>query len=79
MKIQLNTLNTILKALGVSVEEFEKFDANAGEKLYKIHQEDSSISVLKERVERYQKENKNLKEIIQNQKKLITLLEKRKK
>jgi len=46
-------------------------------KPYKLPDEDE-VKLLKERVESYQKENKALKELIQSQKKLIAVLEKKK-
>ena len=77
-KVNAYTLNVILKVLSVSADEFEKFDADNSKKLYKIKEEDSAVAILKERLESYQKENKALKEIIQSQKKTISILEKKK-
>ncbi len=77
-KVNNYTLATIIKVLGFSVEDFEKFDEKNSLKLYQLPENDES-SILKERIEHYQKENKALKELIASQKKIITILEKGKK
>ncbi len=76
-KVNNYTLNSILKALGISNEEFEKFDGKDAIKPYRSQEEDE-VKMLKERLESYQKENRALKELIQSQKKLIAVLEKKK-
>lgn len=76
-KINTYTLNAILKALDLKPEELEKFDGKDALKPYRF-QEGDEVKLLKERLESYQKENKALKELIQSQKKLIAVLEKKK-
>ena len=76
-KVNHHTLTAILKVLGLSPEEFEKFNAKESLKPYKV-QEDESQSILKERITHYQKENQALKETIQAQKQLIAALKQKK-
>ena len=80
-KVNHHTLIAILKALQISPEEFEVFDVRKPDKkstkLYPTPN-DEDISVLKERLENYQKENSLLKELVESQKKVITVLEKKK-
>ncbi len=73
-KVNSHTLAAILKILGISSDEFEKFDAQQSLKPYK-NSENAQTDVLKEKIEHYKKENKALKELILSQKKLITILE----
>ncbi len=76
-KVNNYTLNAILKVLGMTPDEFEKFDAKETLKPYKFEKEE--VEILKERVEHYQKENKALKDLILSQKKVIAMLERKKK
>jgi len=77
-KVNNYTLTAILKIFGMTHEEFEKFDAKETIKYYKLPEKEE-LDILKERVEHYQKENKALKELIQSQKKIIFILERKKK
>jgi predicted urease superfamily metal-dependent hydrolase len=76
-KINHHTLLAILKVLGISPDEFEKFDTKESLKPYK-NAENNAADVLKEKIEHYKKENKALKDLILSQKKLIAVLESKK-
>ena len=76
-KVNHHTLLAILKVLGISPDEFEKFDTKESLKPYK-NTENTQVDVLKERIEHYKKENKALKEALLSQKKLIAVLERKK-
>lgn len=77
-KVSSHTFSLILKVFDMSAEEFERFDAKDTLRAYK-HPEKDEVNILKERLEHYQKENRALKEVIQSQKKLISVLEKKRK
>lgn len=77
-KVNNYTLNAIIKALGISADDFEKFDGKNSLRPYNTV-ENEEAHILKERIEHYQKENKALKELIASQKKIIAILEKGKK
>lgn len=76
-KISPYTLNLILRVFDMTADEFERFDSKDTLRAYKQPEKDE-VNILKERLEHYQKENKALKEVIQSQKKLITILERKK-
>ena len=78
-KVNNYTLTAILKALNITLDDFEKFDNKEAVKAksYNIDESDE-LNILKERIESYQKENKALKELIISQKKIISILEKNK-
>lgn len=77
-KVSPYTLSLILKVFDMSAEEFERFDIKDTLRAYKQPEKDE-VNMLRERLEHYQKENKALKEVIQSQKKLIRVLEKKKR
>lgn len=80
-KINHYTLQTILKALGVSEEEFEGFKGKIGmvqEELGADQYGNKELSHLKHNLEHCQKENEALKELVASQKKIIGMLEKQK-
>lgn len=77
-KVNPHTLSLILRVFDMSAEDFERFDAKDALRPYKQPGRDE-VSLLKERLEHYQKENKALKDAIQSQKKLIKVLEKKKR
>jgi len=77
-KVNNYTLTSIIKVLGISEEDFERFDGKTTLKPYPAQESDES-NILRERIEHYQKENKALKELIASQKKIISILEKDKK
>lgn len=69
------TLQLILKTIGVTAEELESIsDKNYFSQMPKATEE---IQELQERLENYQKENKMLKELVESQKKIIQLMEKK--
>ena len=73
------TLTTILKALNISLTDFEAF--NGTEVLkgtaypFAIGEE---LNILRDKIEHYQNENTLLKDLVDSQKKVLAVLEKKK-
>jgi len=79
-KVNFYTLQALSKALHVSIDELENFNekliiANEGQTKYGK----SEIDALKQQLESCRKENETLKELVVSQKKIIEMMEKKKK
>lgn len=76
-KVNTNTLENIIRVLGVTKDELENF----GEKSYtdpaELEAMQNKLNMLEERLQNYQNENKILKELLQSQKKIISMYEKK--
>ena len=79
-KVNHYTLTAILKALNISLTDFEAFNGNEVLKgtAYPIAANEE-LTALKDKMEHYQKENNLLKELVDSQKKVIDALENKKK
>lgn len=80
-KINHYTLQLILKALGISADEFEQFEGItllAKEPNIKYYTK-SDINQFKKMLENCQKENEMLKELVASQKKIIGMIENKKR
>lgn len=79
-KVNHYTHTVILKALNISLADFEAFNDKEVLKSttapYVLSEE---LNALKNKIEHYQKENSLLKELINSQKKIIEVLENKKK
>ncbi len=79
-KVNHYTLTVILKALNISFADFENFSdkglLKANSTHYAINEE---LTILRDKIEHYQKENELLKKLIDSQKKTIDVLEDKKR
>ncbi len=71
-KVNHYTLNAITKALSISVEELESIDEK---QIITNKKQKSELDRMSQEIEHLKNENSLLKEIIANQKKLISTLE----
>lgn len=74
-KVNHTTLIEILKVLNITFEDFENFEL----KNYKGISNTNDLSLLRKEFENCQKEKDLLKEIVEHQKKIIQMMEKKKK
>jgi transcriptional regulator with XRE-family HTH domain len=80
-KVNHYTLLSVLKILNVSELDFEKFDGKyslSGEPNI-AYGNKSELELMKQKLDACEKENEMLKELIASQKKIIFMLEKKKK
>jgi hypothetical protein len=75
-KVNHYTLNAIVKALSITIEELESIDEK---QISTNKKQKSEFDMLNQEIEHLKNENSLLKEIIANQKKLISTLETGKK
>ena len=71
-KVNHYTLNAIVKALSITVEELESIDEK---QISTNKKQKSELDLMSQEIEHLKNENTLLKEIIANQKKLISSLE----
>jgi len=80
-KVNHYTFLAILKTFGMSEGDFEQFDGTLlttrepGTKYY----DKKAITLLKQKLDNYQKENDMLKQLVLSQKKIIEMMEKKKR
>lgn len=81
-KVNHYTLIEILKIFKISLEEFELFDPNGPlnkESNKQEYAKNEEITLLKEKLEYYQKEIDLLKDLVKSQKTIIEMYDKKKK
>lgn len=75
-KINHSTLLSILKVFNMDMHAFENFESHHAKphSLKEKLQEENTATLLQERLDSYQKENKVLKELVESQKEIISIL-----